>query len=54
MPITFVGGNGIGETPMPITFVGGSGIGDTPIPATLCRTETLPNTTNNASNNARK
>jgi hypothetical protein len=50
----FIGGIGIGVPPMPNTFIGGIGIGVPPMPATLARIETLLNTTNNASNNARE
>jgi hypothetical protein len=50
------GGGGIGVPPIPTatTLFGGLGIGVPPMPATLARIETLLNTTNNASKNARK
>jgi hypothetical protein len=49
-----MGGMGAGVVPIPKAVMGGMGAGVVPIPTTLRRTETLLNTTNNASKNARK
>lgn len=53
IPTACGGGSGIGVVPMPTVVGGGRGIGVVPMPRTLCRIDTLPNTTSNASTNAK-
>jgi hypothetical protein len=53
IPTACGGGSGMGVVPMPTVVGGGRGMGVVPIPKTLCRIDTLPNTTSNASTNAK-